>query len=272
MKNCRVHRNVFRKAGKQRSSSHCIDSVTGVLGVAPDCQPPTAKPQIEVTKSAGRALSEPKVRPRAGGDCRVGFEYCLEFIVINVYAMADQHVGPQDPQLPQVHCRTQPGPGEILLSIADARRKMKRQPCVVFLGQRRCTSDQCVRHEVVPDESHPWRDQWPFVAFDHHPLAVQDLIRRRCEWPIFDVPAPGAEGDPGPNLSRRCRNPVGMGNCASLDGGGDPALKALNQRQGGRTVRHLQGCGWRGAGPPTQRSPLQVPGRRGSSPVVGGPQ
>ena len=81
--NCRVHRNVFRKAGKQRSSSHCIDRVTGVLGVAPDCQPPTAKPQIEVTTGAGRALSEPKVRPGQAATA-VSVSVASEFIVINV--------------------------------------------------------------------------------------------------------------------------------------------------------------------------------------------
>ena len=189
-KNCRVHRNVFRKAGKQRNRTASI--ATGVLGVAPDYQPPTAKPQIEVTKSRCALSAEGTPTGRRRLPCR--------FRV-----------------LPRVHrhqcvrhgrsARGAPRPPAAAGALPDAARsgrdtalvtawrKMKRQPCVASgSADAPVTSASDMRS---PDESHPWRDQWPFVASITIRWRSKTSSAGAANGPL-DVPAPGAGGDPAP--------------------------------------------------------------------------
>ncbi len=109
---------------------------------------------------------------------------------------------------------------------------MHRHVGAQFAGQVGSAGEQRVGRKVMADQRDPTLHQSTRWELLHDgALTVEHFLRGSGEGALLDVPAPHTDGRPQPRLGERLGNPVGVGNRACFDHGGDAAGERLNCRQ-----------------------------------------
>ena len=134
--------------------------VAGVLGVAPERQPPAPAPELGVAAGGGDALGQPQVGPRAGRDRRVGAHARRRARRRRGARRGPPaRAGPSTPRRSRWTNGRRPGAREVARGVAGRRRDVEREPGAPAAGQLARAGDELVAHQVVADEGDPSLDQ-----------------------------------------------------------------------------------------------------------------
>ena len=88
----RVHMAIADEASKKCGIANGVDGVASVFRVASKRHTHATLQHVVMTASSGDSLSESQVSPRTYGDCGVGFNNTINFVVVQVHCMCEQHV------------------------------------------------------------------------------------------------------------------------------------------------------------------------------------
>ena len=228
---------ITHQADQQRGGAQDVHRIAGIFRVATEGQSGTAGDQFAMSRGRGEALGQTQVGPWARRNRGVGVDDDVQFFIVQMHAMRDQHVGAECAKVLQVNERTPAGSLQVTHRITAVRGHVEREPHVALAGEFAGACHQFVAHQIVTNQCDPALDEISgWQAVEQRGMPFQHYFGGPTEWHALCVPTPLSDRGSHANVAHACSHAVGVGDGAGFDRGRNAVGYCLDRCERGRQL------------------------------------